>query len=243
MTLSESIGQGDWRLLFLQREAIKHTALTEVIRVVQSYLKVDNRTVGHFIPTQIIDRANIPSTPNIKELIENTPFSTSIQLGEDIDTSPSALEKRTNHSYLNTETPYPIPFVTLSKNNRAEANTLKIILRWGNETTLNNNSVKAAAWVAPLLLEGNEKTGLSKQQLTDSLAKLESTLDIDSYPTGATITITSNRNHLIDVINVLNKLVKPLLHTKIRFDTKALEILKSNQLAQLNLSSLAQNVR
>lgn len=234
ITLSESIGQGDWRLLFLKREAIKRATLAEVSRVVKSYLKADNRTVGHFIPTQIIERASIPPAPDIKKLIENTPFSPSIQLGENIDTSPSALEKRTKRSYLNIESSHPIPFITLNKNNRAEANTLKIILRWGNETTLNNNSVKAATWVAPLLLEGNEKIGLSKQQLTDSLAKLESTLDIDSYPTGATITITSNRNHLIEVINLLNKLVKPRQQIKISFDTKALELLKSNQLAQLN---------
>ncbi|MEN9912225.1 MAG: hypothetical protein RI956_669, partial [Pseudomonadota bacterium] len=234
ITLSESIGQGDWRLLFLQREAVKHTTLDEVMRVVKSYLKADNRTVGHFIPTKIIDYANIPSAPDIKKMIENIPFSPSIQLGEDIDTNPSALEKRTKRSYLNIESPHPIPFMTLDKNNRAEANTLKIILRWGNETALNNTSVRAATWVAPLLLEGNEKIGLSKQQLTDSLAKLESTLDINSYPTGATITITSNRNHLIDVIDLLNKLAKPTSQTKISFDARALELLKINQLAQLN---------
>ena len=46
--LSEWIGAGDWRLLFLQRDRITKVTAKEVNEVAVKYLKQSNRTVGIF---------------------------------------------------------------------------------------------------------------------------------------------------------------------------------------------------
>lgn len=241
IVLSESIGQGDWRLLFLNREAIKYVTIPEINRVVNTYLTADNRTIGHFISSKTNKRAPIPYINNITEFIQNrinnTQFSPTTKLGEIIDTHPDALEKRTQRSTLNKQTPYPIPLLTLYKKNRNQTNTVSIALRWGNTEILNNQPksvIYAANWVAPLLLEGNQASGLSKQKLTDTLSRLESTIRINSTPTGALIHITSTQSHLIEVIHLLNTLLKRKKSIQYTVDPLALTLLKSQQLAQLN---------
>ena len=49
--LSESIAQGDWRLLFLLRDRMAAVTVADVQRVAATYFKSSNRTLGQFIPT------------------------------------------------------------------------------------------------------------------------------------------------------------------------------------------------
>ena len=60
LTLSEYIGQGDWRLFFLSRDRIRKAALEDVQKAAAAYLKPSNRTVGVFLPTPKPERAEIP---------------------------------------------------------------------------------------------------------------------------------------------------------------------------------------
>ena len=52
LQLSEWIGMGDWRLLFLHRDRLRKATAEDVQRVAATYLKPSNRTVGLFIPTR-----------------------------------------------------------------------------------------------------------------------------------------------------------------------------------------------
>ena len=56
LAMSESIGAGDWRLFFLNRDNLRKVTPEDVQRVASAYLKPSNRTVGEFIPDPKPDR-------------------------------------------------------------------------------------------------------------------------------------------------------------------------------------------
>jgi zinc protease len=223
ISLSESIGHGDWRLLFVQREAVKKVQSADVVRVAAAYLKPDNRTVGVFIPTEKPNRADIATAPNATAVADATTFAAPRKQGERFDPTPAALEARTVRSVFSQGT----PFISLQKQNRGDAVTLHIQLRWGTKAAINAaRSKEAAAWVAAMMLEGSE--GLSKQALSDALSQLQSTLNISSTATGATITVVSEQSKLLAVLKLLDTVLK-----KPTFDAAALERLRSASLAGL----------
>src|SRR4029453_892833 len=51
LQLSEWIGMGGWRLLFLHRDRLRKVTADDARRVAAKYFKPSNRTVGLFIPT------------------------------------------------------------------------------------------------------------------------------------------------------------------------------------------------
>src|SRR5579872_1259186 len=64
LMLGGYIGDGDWRLLFLNRDEIRNVTPVDVTRVAKAYLKSSNRTLGEFIPTAAPDRAEIVAAPD-----------------------------------------------------------------------------------------------------------------------------------------------------------------------------------
>jgi len=49
---SESISEGDWRLLFWERDQIKKVTIADLQRVATKYLVPSSRAVDLFIPTE-----------------------------------------------------------------------------------------------------------------------------------------------------------------------------------------------
>jgi zinc protease len=223
IALSDSIGHGDWRLLFVQREAVKTVQVADVLRVAATYLKPDNRTVGVFIPTDKPNRATIPATPNASAIADATTFAPPRKQGERFDPTPAALEARTVRDKLS----QGIPLITLQKQNRGDAVSVQILLRWGTRSAINaTRSKEAASWVAAMMMEGAES--LSKQALADALSQLKATLNIASSPTGATITVVSDQANCLAVLKLLDSVLKKPL-----FDAAALERMRSASLASL----------
>lgn len=223
IALSESIGHGDWRLLFVLREAVKKVSLDDLNRVAAAYLKTDNRTVGQFLPTVKPDRAAIPPSPNAGSIADATQFTAARSAGERFDPTPAALEART----LRTVLPSGMSLSTLTKQNRGDGVQLRIKLRWANSAAVNAAQLhRAAAWVGPMLQEGS--IGQSKQALGDTLAELRSKLTLSSGPLGAEITIESTQANLPAVLGLLGPLLKQPL-----FEPAAFERLRSAALANL----------
>ena len=63
LDLADYQAEGDWRMLFLERDRLKAVTPADVERVAKAYLKESNRTLGEFIPTKTPDRAEIPTAP------------------------------------------------------------------------------------------------------------------------------------------------------------------------------------
>ncbi|MBO0801377.1 MAG: insulinase family protein, partial [Blastocatellia bacterium] len=71
LQLSEWIGMGDWRLLFIHRDRLRKVTPEEVQQVAKKYLKQSNRTLGFFIPTVKPERAEIPAKPDVLALVKD----------------------------------------------------------------------------------------------------------------------------------------------------------------------------
>ncbi len=69
--LSEWAAQGDWRLYFLYRDRLEKVTPEDVAKAADTYLVRSNRTVGVYIPTESPERAPVPATPSVAEMVKD----------------------------------------------------------------------------------------------------------------------------------------------------------------------------
>ncbi|HYC84053.1 MAG TPA: pitrilysin family protein, partial [Chryseosolibacter sp.] len=221
LTLSESIGAGDWRLLFLTRDRIKDVKLDDVKRVAAQYLKADNRTVGVFIPTEKPERAEIPPTPDVEALVKDYKGNQNIAAGEEFDPSPMNIEKRTTRSKL----PNGMGLAFLPKKTRGESVEARLTLRFGDEKSLMNKST-AAEFAGTLLMRGTSKH--TRQQLKDEFDRLKANVFVSGSATQAVVNVTTTRPNLVEVLKLVAEVLK-----EPAFPADEFEKLKNEQLADI----------
>jgi zinc protease len=221
LTLSESIGAGDWRLLFLTRDRIKDVKLDDVKRVTAQYLKADNRTVGLFIPTDKPERSEIPPTPDVEALVKDYKGNQNISAGEEFDPAPANIEARTTRTQL----PNGMNLALLPKKTRGESVEARITFRFGDEKTLANKAT-AAEFAGTLLSRGTTKH--TRQQLKDEFDRLKANVSIGGGATQAFVNITTIRPNLAEVMKLAAEILKEPI-----FPAEEFEKLKNEQLADI----------
>lgn len=224
LNLSESIGAGDWRLLFLNRDRIKSVTVEDVKRVAKLYIKPDNRTTGVFIPTPTPDRSEIPATPDVEAMLKDYKGNAALATGESFDPSPSNIESRTSRIDL----PNGMKMAALSKKTRGESVEARITLRFGDEKTLVNKA-KAGQFTANLLNKGTAKH--SRQQLKDEFDRLKANVFIGGSATNVVVNITTTRPNLIEALKLVAEVLK-----EANFPAEEFEKYKNEQLANIEAS-------
>jgi zinc protease len=169
--LSEFAAIGDWRLYFLYRERLGKVTVADVQRVADQYLKPANRVVGVFMPTEQIDRAEIPATPDLPTALASYTGGESVRLGEAFDPTPKNIESRVTRREL----PNGIRAALLPKKTRGGRVTASLALHWGDEKSLMNREV-ACQFAGSLLMHGTKKR--SRADLKDALEKLNATVSV-----------------------------------------------------------------
>jgi zinc protease len=164
--LSEWIGMGDWRLLFINRDRLRKLTPEDVQRVAVNYWKQSNRTLGQFIPTAKPDRAEIPAAPDVQALVKDYKGDAAIAVGEAFDPSPANIESRTTRS----ATANGLKLVLLPKKTRGNAVVAQLTLRFGDEKSLMNKAT-AAQLAGAMLMRGTTKH--TRQQIQDELDRLK----------------------------------------------------------------------
>jgi zinc protease len=221
LSLSESIGAGDWRLLFLTRDRVKDVTLDDVKRVAAQYLKPDNRTTGVFIPTDKPERAEIPATPDVEALVKDYKGGEAKSAGEVFDPSPANIESRTTRSDLANG----MKLALLPKKTRGEAVEARMTLRFGDEKTLSGKST-AAEFAATLLNRGTAKH--TRQQIKDEFDRLKANVFIGGGATQANVTITTTKPNLAEVMKLVAEVLKEPVFPQDEFDK-----LKNEQLSNI----------
>src|SRR5690625_6921570 len=80
--------------MLLNRDRLKNVTPHDVIRVANTYLKRDNRTLGQFIPDDKPERAGIPEAPDTDTLLAGYEGRSDRQLGESFNPTPENIEER-----------------------------------------------------------------------------------------------------------------------------------------------------
>jgi len=221
LQLTTYSGMGDWRLLFLTRDRIKAVTTEDVARVANTYLKDDNRTTGLFIPTDKPNRSEIPATPDVDALVKDYKGNAAVAAGEAFDPAPANIESRTTRSEL----PGGGKYALLPKKTRGESVEARIMLRFGNPTSLAGKAT-AGEFAAQMLNKGTSKH--TRQQIKDEFDRLKANVNIFGSATLTTVNITTTRPNLNEVLKLVGEVLKDPA-----FPADELEKYRSEQLAQL----------
>jgi zinc protease len=206
--LSEWAAQGDWRLIFLHRDAVKTLDAARVKKVALAYLKASNRTVGEFIPTKAPERAPLPAQPDVAAMVKGYKGVESVAQGEEFAATIPNIEARTERVTL----PSGMKLALLSKKTRGHAVKLVLKLRTGNEKDL-KGAVDATALLPDMVQRGTKKH--SYQQLRDELDRLKAELrtgnrgsPTSDAPGVATFSVTTVRESVPSLLALLGEITR-----------------------------------
>jgi zinc protease len=158
VALSESIAAGDWRLFFLGRDRVREVSTGDVVRVAQSYLKADNRTIGMFIPTEQPDRIAMPPRPDIVALLKDYKGDAPPAEGEAFEPSYANMDVRTTRVTLANG----IKLALLPKKTRGNTVNARVLMYYGDEQSLTGRT--AADSLAGAMLMRSDSTGVRGSQ-------------------------------------------------------------------------------
>ncbi len=225
ISLTESAAVGDWRLFFLSRDQLEQVTVEDVQRVADHYFKRSNRTTGVFYPTKETDRAIIPETPNVAELVKDYKGRAAIAEGEDFEATPDNIENRVRRETL---TP-GIKLALLSKETRGDSVTGTLNFYMGTPDTLNDPaSLIAADTVPDLIMRGSQS--YSFQDIKDRLDALKANVSMSAGEHGSSLSVRfqTDHDHLVELIGFIGEILRTPL-----FPEEEFNVLKQQQLTSL----------
>jgi zinc protease len=220
--LSDWSAQGDWRLFFLYRDRLEKVTAEDVTRVAATYLLRNNRTAGVYEPTKEAQRATIPATPDLAEMIGDYKGRSDVAQGEEFDVDPLAIEKRLARSTLSSG----IKVTLLPKKTRGSIVNLRLNFRYGNAEALKGLAV-AAELMPQMLNRGSEN--MTRQQVTDELNNYRAQLRVSGTPGVLSVSVQTSRENVAKVLDIVKEIMKHPL-----FPKEELEIIREEQIAQIN---------
>jgi zinc protease len=220
LQLSEWIGMGDWRLLFLHRDRLRAATVEDARRVAAKYFKPSNRTVGVFIPTPQPDRVEMPPKPDLVSMLKDYKGGAVVSAGEAFDPSPKNIESRTARSPVG-----GLKVSLLPKQTRGDTVVANLTLRFGDEKSLMNRSM-AGQFAGAMLIRGTTKR--TRQQIQDEIDRLKARVNVFGGVANAGAQVETTRENLPAVL----RLVAEILRTP-AFPADEFEQLRQQRLAGL----------
>lgn len=222
--LSEWVGMGDWRMLFLNRDRMEKVTLADVQKAADEYLVNDNRTLGFFLPEQKPDRADSIkrlSKADVKAMVKDYKGRELVAQGEVFDPSQDNIDKRTSRKTLKNGA----KVVYLPKKTRGESVNMNISLDFGNVDDLQFKNV-IGSLAGSMLNRGTKK--YNREELQAEFDKLKANVSVYGSATGVTASIRTTKKNLPAVLDLVEEIFK---HPT--FDAKELEVLKQEQIVSL----------
>jgi zinc protease len=231
--LGSAVGDGDWRVLFLSRDEIAKVTPAEVLRVAKAYLKSSNRTLGEFIPTTSLDRAEIPATPDDTARFKDYKGGASVQEGEAFDPTPKNIEARVIRATL----PNGIKLVMFPKKTRGATVSAVVNVRFGDEKSLFG---KEAAWEmpGPLLMRGTKTK--NKQQIQDETDRLKAQVNVYGWSNGASGHVKTVAANLPEALKLVRELLRESTFPETEFEQVRLQRIQEDESDKTEPTSLVQ---
>jgi zinc protease len=226
VNLSEWAGAGDWRLYFLHRDRVQKVTAADVNRVAGQYLVRTNRTVGAFYPTTKAERAHIPDTPNVTDLVKDYKGRAALAAGEAFDPTPANIEQRVKRGQLG-----PVKTAFLPRKTRGEIVEVRLNVRYGNEQSLTGKTTAVSALTTGMGGEGMLSRGTKnkpRQQFKDALDKLGATVSFVGQPGALAVSLKVKRPNLEAAVALVGEALRQPAFSEAEF-----EVLKKERLEQL----------
>lgn len=204
--LSEYIALGDWRLFFYSRDQLDHVTSDQVAQVAGRYYRRDNRILGLFLPEDNPQRAEIPATPSIADVLKEFKPKAATSTAEAFDPSPENIDQRTK-----LEEAGGLRLALLSKKNRGETVNFTVHLHIGDEKSLFGKR-SVASLTGDMLSRGTSK--YTRTQLADEFDKLKMSGGISG--TGASFQTT--RENLANAIRLVAHVMREPIFPESEFD-------------------------
>ena len=181
LELSEWIGMGDWRLMFIDRDRMEQVTADKVRVAAAEYLVNDNRTLGLFLPEKNPDRADSIvrlKQSDVANLVAGYQGREAVVQGEDFDPSHDNIDQRTTTTQLDNGS----TVVYLAKKTRGESVVASINLDFGNEADLFDKSVIGSMTIG-MLDRGTQN--YSREELQAAFDQLKASVSVSGGVTGA----------------------------------------------------------
>jgi zinc protease len=211
LNLSEWLGMGDWRLYFLHRDRIEQVTTADVQRVADTYLQRNNRTAGHFIPTDKPARVEIPAVDSVNDMVKDYQGRAKIAAGEVFEPSFDNIDSRAVVTKLSNGTELSL----LSKKTRGESVVASIMMSMGTEKSLQDLGTIGDATSAMLM---RSTTELSRQEIQDEFDKLKAQVSVSGGAAWLVANITTTKENLPSALVLMQKVLSTPGFDKTEFE-------------------------
>ncbi|REL25705.1 insulinase family protein [Thalassotalea euphylliae] len=199
--LSEWVGMGDWRLLFLNRDRIEQVTTADVQRVVDTYFVQNNRTVGRYIPTDKPERVEIPQVESVAAMLEGYKGRENIAQGEAFDPSHDNIDSRTKMLTLDNG----IKVALLAKKTRGESVVVNVATQMGDLDSLQSKGL-VGELTGSMLMRGTTK--YTREQLKDEFDKLKTNARIGGDVEGASARLETVKANLVPALKLMAQVLQ-----------------------------------
>jgi len=219
--LSEFAAMGDWRVLFIHRARIKAVTTADVQRIAQKYVKMSNRTLGEYVPTDGPDRAEVPALVDLRPVLADYKGQEALSKGEVFEATNKNLDARTTRTTLASG----LKLALLPKKTRGE--TVQVALRfpYGTGTTLMGQKTNAEL-AARMIMRGTKTK--TRQQFKDALDTLRAQVGTRAEAQGVVVSIEVRKPQLAETLALVTEAL-----TQPAFDKNEFESLRREQLSDL----------
>ena len=214
LVLSETVAQGDWRLLFLLRDRVQALTRNDVQRATAARFVQSNRTLSSYVPTEKPVRAPGAEAVDVAAQMQGFKPKASAATVAPFDSSPANIDAKTQRSAL----PNGMKLALLPKPTRGQTVRVSMAMRIGNERSLMGQR-EVSEFVAGMIDKGG--AGLTRVQIQDRLDALKSELRVSSAGDEVRIDLQSRRDTVADAVALLAQLLR-----NPAFPSPALEELK-----------------
>jgi zinc protease len=201
LVLSETVAQGDWRLLFLDRDRVKALTRDAVQRVAVAQLVPSNRTLATYVPTEKPVRAPVPEAVDVAAQLKTFKPQTSAATVAAFDSSPANIDAKTQRLALANG----MKVALLAKPTRGQTVRISMALRVGSERSLTGLR-EVSEFTAAMIDKGG--AGLTRVQIQDRLDALKSELRVSSTGDEVKVSMLSHRDTVGDAIALLAQLLR-----------------------------------